>query len=579
MTVLMRALAVIGVLALGTHPALAQDPLSRAFDLERRGSYTQAAEIYRGVLREKPGELAALLGLERSLTPINRITELLPVAQAAIVASPGTVPIYAVALRAYAASNMLDSLPRLVEQWSRAAPGDETPYREWAAAALQRRDRPMARRAYQVGRERLGKPDVLAAEIAQLAILDEDWTTATREWGRAVRQLPGYRTSAIATLSKAPERVRPDLLKILEKESGGLEEVRVAVDLRARWGDPVGALEALLKSLPSTPGQQVDALQGFLEEARASTTQPYLLAQARTLEALGDRWANAAQRARFRLESARAYAAAGDRVAARRMLSRIAADTSSGSAVAAGATATLIDLLVRDGNVDEASAQLERYRAAIPVEDYLRVRRAIAARWAQTGNLERAETMIAGDSSVEALALQGRLRLYAGDLKGTAELWKLAGPFAGTREEATERSSILALIQPVGPDTVPGLGRAFRALDGGDTLDAAKGFETVGRELPADAGRAEALLFAGQLYAASGHDDPAEQALHAAVLKDSPSTSAAALLELGRLLLRRGKSEAAGNVLEQMILDYPTSALVPQARRLLDQARGAVPRT
>jgi TolA-binding protein len=213
------------------------------------------------------------------------------------------------------------------------------------------------------------------------------------------------------------------------------------------------------------------------------------------------------------------------------------------------------------------------------VEDYLRLRRAIAARWAQTGNLERAETMIAGDSSVEALALQGRLRLYAGDLKGTAELWKQAGPFAGTREEATERSSILALIQPIGPDTVPGLGRAFRALDGGDTLDAAKGFETVGRELPADAGRAEALLLAGQLYAASGHDDSAEQALHAAVLKDSPSTSAAALLELGRLLVRRGKGEEAGRALEQMILDYPASALVPQARRLLDQARGAVPRT
>jgi hypothetical protein len=30
-------------------------------------------------------------------------------------------------------------------------------------------------------------------------------------------------------------------------------------------------------------------------------------------------------------------------------------------------------------------------------------------------------------------------------------------------------------------------------------------------------------------------------------------------------------------VLEQLILDYPRSALVPQARRAIDEARGAVP--
>jgi hypothetical protein len=32
-------------------------------------------------------------------------------------------------------------------------------------------------------------------------------------------------------------------------------------------------------------------------------------------------------------------------------------------------------------------------------------------------------------------------------------------------------------------------------------------------------------------------------------------------------------------MLEHLILTYPESALVPQARRLLDQTRGAVPRT
>ncbi len=567
------------VLALSS-PGVAQgqDPMSRAFDLERRGSYAQAAELYRAVLKDKPAEVSALLGLERALTPINHLPDILPAVQAALAADPAAVPVYGIGLRAYAAANLLDSLPHLVDLWARAAPGDETPFREWAAAALQRRDRSMARRAYQTGRERIGKPDALAAEMAQLAIAEQDWVSAVREWARAVRQLPGYRSSAIATLGPAPERARPDILKALEKEPG-TEPARIMVELRARWGDPLGALDALMKSLPPQPPQQLDALQGFLEQVRVESTTPYLQAQARTLEEIADRWTGAPQRSRLRLEAARAYVAAGDRPAARRMLTRIAGDSEGGAAVQAGATATLIELLVKEGKTDEASTQLERYRPVLPVDDFLRLRREVAARWGESGEIGRAEALLAADSSVEALALLGRFRLYAGDLKGASELWKSAGPFAGTREEATERSGLLALIQPIGPDTLVPFGTALRLFDSGDTLGAAKAFEQVGRGLPADAGRAEVTLFAGQLYALSGQAADAERVFRLVVTKDAPATSAAALLELGRLLISLDRRDDATQALEQMILDYPTSALVPQARRLLDQARNAVPRT
>jgi thioredoxin-like negative regulator of GroEL len=555
-----------------------QEAMARAFDLERRGSYSQAVDIYKAALREKPADIAALLGLERSLVPLNRTSELLPLVRRALASGPVTAPVYAVGLRAYAAADLLDSLPRLVEAWSRAVPGDETPYREWAAAALQRRDRPMARRAYQLGRERLGKPDALAAEIAQLAILEEDWVTAAHEWTRAVRRLPGYRPSAIATLDKVPDSLHTRVLDALEHDPGA-PEARIAVDLRARWGDPVGALNALLRGLPAAPGPQIELLQAFLEETRSGNTPPYLLAQGRVLEALADRWTNAAQQAQLRLESARAYAAAGERPAARRMLTLIASDSSSGPSVVGGAMATLIELLVAEGNADEASTQLERHRSAMPVDDYLRLRRGIAARWAREGYLDSAETMLAGDSSVEALALQGRFRLYSGDLKGASDLWKQAGPFAGSREDATERSGLLALLQPIGADSLAALGHAFRELDGGDTLSAAREFDACARKLPVDGGRAEVMLFAARLYAAAGQPAAAEPAFRAAVLKEAPGTAAAALLELGRLLLDQKRGAEASQVLEQMILDYPTSVLVPQARRVLDQSRGAVPRT
>lgn len=154
------------------------------------------------------------------------------------------------------------------------------------------------------------------------------------------------------------------------------------MDLRARWGDPLGAYEALTALLSGPVPKQVDLLQTFLELVRLESTAPYLKAQARTLEELANRWVNAPQRARYRLEAARAYADAGERPAARRMLTQIAGDSSSGAPVAAGATATLIDLLVLEGSMAEASAQLDRYRGALAVDEYLRWPRAVAAGWA-----------------------------------------------------------------------------------------------------------------------------------------------------------------------------------------------------
>lgn len=566
------------LLVIGWGEAAAQDPMSRAFDLERRGSYAQAAEVYRGVLKNRPGEVAALLGLERSLTPLNRIGDMLPAVNNALAASPAAVPIYAVAMRVYSAANLLDSVPGLVDRWARIAPADETPYREWAATALLRRDRAMARRAYLTGRERTGRPDALAPEIAQLAISDEDWPTAVKEWSRAVRQLPGYRSSATTTLSQAPVAMHPEVLKALEKEPGP-EAARIAVDLRARWGDPLGAYDALMKALPPMVPQQIDVLQTFLELLRGDNSPTYLLAQAKTLEAVSERWVNPPQRARYRLDAARAYVAAGQRDAARRMLTQVATDAANAPTVAAGATATLIELLLSENKIDEASTQLEQYRATLAVDDYQRLRRGVAARWAQTGDIAKAEALMASDSSVEAIAVRGRFRLYAGDLKGTSDLWKQAGPFAGTRETATERAVILALLQPIGPDTVVALGKAFQLLDRGDSAGAADAMQRTAESLPADAGRADVRLFAGRIFAGLGRSADAERLFRGAAVKEAPGTAAAALLELGRLQLRADQRAEARVTLEQMILEYPTSALVPQARRLLDQARNAVPQT
>jgi tetratricopeptide (TPR) repeat protein len=547
----------------------AQDLMARAFELERRGSYEEAARVYRGILSTRPGDLGALL---------NRLPAMLPEVQGALAQSPVSPPVFSIALRTYAATGLFDSLPRLVDRWSRALPGDETPYREWASAALQNRDRATARLAYRSGRERLGRPDALAAEMAQVAIAEQDWTLAAREWAHATEQLPGYRTSASTTLAQAPDVTHAAVLGVLDDE-GRVEATRIAVELRVRWGDPLGGFAQLAGVMPSQVAQQIEVLQSFLEQARAGDTPPYRRAQALALEALGERWSIAAQRARFRLDAARAYGEVGDLVAARRLLALVAGDTTSNRLVASDASAALVDLLIQEGNLEEAARQLSSAERVAGVDEFLRLRRAVAIGFAKAGMTDRAAALLATDSTVEASALQGWIRLYGGDLKGTVERWQEAGPFAGTRAEATYRASVLAMVQRVEDDSMPMLGRAFQLLARGDTLEAAGTFEAAAATVPIDRGGAEMLERSGELYRDGGKPLEAERLLRAAIHPSAPGASAAALLELGRLLVATGGMDAAVTVLERLVLEYPGSALVPQARRLLDEIRNAIPST
>ena len=167
--------------------------LNRALDLERRGDYAAAVQAYRSVLRGSPAEISALLGLERSLLPLNRSGEIIPSVRSALAAAPRNPAIYGMALRAWAAAGQPDSVRRTAERWAQLVPGDETPYREWGAAELGRQNRAGAQAAYLRGRARLGQPDALAAELAQVALANGDYPAALREWLLAIRRFPGYR--------------------------------------------------------------------------------------------------------------------------------------------------------------------------------------------------------------------------------------------------------------------------------------------------------------------------------------------------------------------------------------------------
>ena len=559
-------------------PAWAQQPgLTRALDLERRGDYAAAATAYRAVLAAKPGDVSALLGLERSLLPLSRSSEMLPAINAALAGAPANSAIYAIALRTWAAADQLDSVRSLAERWARIAPTEEAPYREWGSAELARQNRSGARAAYLQGRSRLGRPDALAAELAQLALTEADYPTALREWLLAVRRLPGYRPMAVSTLGQAPEPARTELLRLLAAEPDLLAH-RLEAELRASWGDPLGSVRVLTLALPSDPVQSIAALRSLLDQLRTLRSPEALQAQGQVLEALATR-SSVDQGSRLRLQAAQAYSAAGDRAAARRMLSGLANDRDAPGSVSADAATTLVSVLIGEGKLAEAQTRLAGLRPTVPADQYDELRRDLVLALVKAGDLAHADSAIAADSSVEGLAISGRIRLYQGDIAGAVERLKAAGPYAGDRSEATRRTALLALVQPMQADSLPELGRALLQLEQGDTAQASAALERVAAGLPRSQGGAELDLLAGRLMAATGRPAEAERLLRAAATKEAPATAPAAELALAELQLSTSRPGEAVDLLEHLILTYPLSALVPQARRLLDEARGAVPKT
>jgi len=568
-------LLAIALLPTGSRLAWAQDPAARAIDLERRGDYAAAAAAWRGILANRPQDLAALLGLERALTPLARVPEMIEPVRAAMARDPSP-GVLGIAIRVWTAAQKPDSARAAVERWAALEPTAELPFQEWAMAAYGARDRATARAAYLLGRQKLGRPDALAADLAQLAGLEGDYATAAREWLTAIVKVPGYRSAAIGALSQTPAAGRPVLLR--ELSALGSPGERLAGGLLLRWGEPLTAVRRLTAAFPPGNPEGIEALQEALESLRGPQRAEVILARATALEALAQR-VPVQQRSRLRLDAAQAYADAGDQAAARRMLGTLAGDASATPGLAASVTSTLVGVLVDEGGVEEADRRFRELAPLLGGEDRQRLAIRLAQGWLRAGRLARADSLLTADSSMEAQAVRGRIALYQGNLGAARGFLAEAGPFTGERVAATERIGVLGLLQVIESDSLPGLGDALFRLEQRDSAAAGSALERLAGTLPPEHGGAELLLLAGRVRSGLGQPAEAERLYRIVVTQGVPASSAAAEFALADLLLRSGRTALAIAALEHLLLTWPTSAVVPQARRLLDVARGAVPAT
>src|SRR5256714_14610747 len=156
----------LALLGPGSAPAQA---IGQGFELGRAGQFGQAASIYLATLRADPTNLSALLGLERVLPGLNRLAELVPVAQRAAAASPANLALRAVLLRTYVGINQPDSAPEVARRWAAAAPRDRAPERQWAIALDDQRNHDAPRAVLLEGRRALGRPGAFGIELAALS--------------------------------------------------------------------------------------------------------------------------------------------------------------------------------------------------------------------------------------------------------------------------------------------------------------------------------------------------------------------------------------------------------------------------
>lgn len=571
----------VAALALAGSPApvwgqrpLPGDRAGRAFDLERRGQPAQAMAIYREMLGEQPADVGALLGLERTLGTLNRLADMVPDVQKALAVGEPSSALYGIAVRVYTGVRQpSDSVRAIVDRWAKLEPKSDAPYQEWGAAAMTNRDRATAKAAYQLGRQRLGG-DVLAGELAQLATIDGDYDTAVHEWMGAIAQVPGYRGAAASMLGQIPAPARPGVLRALEQQRSPAAE-RLGATLAIRWGDPVGGIRKLERALPVLGPETVEALQDALDELRLQRGDDADLARGIGLELLGQKVPE--QATRYWLEAARAYADAGDQRSARRMLGQLAGHPGASPKLAASATSTLVSVLVSEGKLDEANQQFEKLKGGLTEEDRQDLARRLTEGWMRQGQLDRALGLVANDSTVEGLALRGWIRLYQGRLGEAAQLLRDAGPYAGERAAAVSRTAVLALLQVIDQDSLPALGHALHGLVRHDSAGAADELERVGAGLPPERGGAEVKLLAGRVRAGLGQQQRAERIFAEVAALGIPASAPEAELERARILVAVERQSEAVALLEHLIVSYPASAVAPQARRLLDVVRGAVP--
>jgi hypothetical protein len=344
--------------------------------------------------------------------------------------------------------------------------------------------------------------------------------------------------------------VRPAIRNILSAPPVDAGARRALAELEINWGNPQAAWDAL-RSLPNDTASAT-VWEEFGD--RALSDERYAMARDALTAAVGVRRTPA-----LALKAAMASLRAGSPNAVFTLapLSEVEADPAR---AARDYLPLHIEALASLGRGAEADALLAKYDRFLPPGQHARMSRLLASAWVRAGDLGKARAALAGaGDDADSSDAAGLIALYEGRLDAARVLLR------GTRDQSADMALVLSIVSRVRGDQAPQLGAAFLALAKGDSTSATQRFAEAAERHPEAA--SAIVLAAARIQSAHGIVE---------TYGDSPE-SAEAELEWARALRRGGDSAGAVAHLEHLILGAPQSALLPQARRELELARGAVP--
>jgi hypothetical protein len=531
--------------------------VSKALELEGAGKNREAIAAWRAVIAA--GAVApGVLGLERVFSVVGQEDSLLVALDTLLPSMPRDASLRTAQLRTLATLGRDDEAAAAFREWQVLAPKDVTPYREFARVLLFNNRAAAADTVLREAEAALGTTRALTLEVAQMRAALGLWKESAVAWREAMRDQPYFESATVFSLSPAPAPARDAVRAELGAKDAPLGATQALALLELAWGSARSGWQVLGALAPSDTVISIwREFAGEAERVRAHASARDALAAIHA----------ARPDASVALRGAQAALLANDPEAALRLARSASALLDSTTAISEAMPAEM-EALARLGRATEAERRLAVATKVIGTEGARGYARMIAWAWIRAGDVGKARAALK-DAPISAEdAVAGWLALYAGDLKSARVALRTMDALG------QDAVSALALLNRTREDSSAAIGRAFLALAGADSVEAARRFEAAADGLP-DA--APLLVAIAARIETARRDDKRALALWERVATKYAQAPEApeAYLEWSRGLRRRGDVNGARERLEHLILTYPGSALVPQARRELDALRSA----
>jgi tetratricopeptide (TPR) repeat protein len=531
--------------------------VSRAVDLEQAGRWADAIVAWRRVLAAGDVEQGAL-GLERVYAQLGREDTVRALVDSLLASRPGNRVLRGIQLRTLRSLGRTDDESAAFEAWVASAPDDASPYKEYANQLLMDGRAARADTVLQRGVRKLGASG-FQLELAQLYVALGQWGRGAAAWREIVAAEPYMDQSALFSMGAVPASERDSVRAALAAPPMSVGARKVLGQLELQWLNAREGWRVLsaLTAADSAYDTWADFASGAERQGAWIPARDALL-----------RMSSVKPQLSVLLRAAAAAVSGGEPATALPVL----ADARRRADAAALRTQVLpleIRALTALGRAAEAEALVQRDGASADAVTRQVYARQIAWGWVRAGEVEKARAALAGASADDDQEVSGWIALFEGDLVRAR---------AGLRRPADATPDVvtaMALLGRTRADTSVMAGAAFLALARGDTATAAQRLERAAVEL--DDAAPLLLAFAARLWSQRKADATAIS-LWSRIVQQYPQSPEAAEsdLEWARTLRRRGDAAGARERLEHLIISYPQSALVPQARRELEALRGGV---